>query len=326
LEDDKRDRNKDKGDKGNKDKGGSSAPGAPPGGAGGGGLSGGFSGKPKGGDTAGNKDDEASRKKRIALTNKLKRIDSEITKLEAEVKSLAPDAATSTTTEEVAAVDLNSDAPILVWAHDINAKPGATYRYRCVLRIYNPFFAHKRQMVKDQAPLADGLAMNSIASDWSKPVDVTPPVAFFVTRTNPNDGPLSLGSAVVEVYRLYDGKWRMQPFTVAPGDRIGRKVDLSKSAPRDAKERDPKEAEPEGAAAAAPLGEVDFSTEWFVVDIVEDLTADRKGLADGAKPAVVILERLGEQRRIELREPTTDMNDPDRRRLNRDWKLTTTPA
>lgn len=210
------------------------------------------------------------------------------------------------------------DQPILVWAHDLDAEPGKTYRYRSQIRVYNPFFTRARQLVKEQVKLADQVVLESAASDWSNPVEMAPPVEFFLVRANPGEGPLGLGSARVEVYRLFDGKWRLEEFTVAPGDRIGRVVDAQR-APAG------KGATGGTAGGAAPTAgstsAIDFTTDWYVVDIIEDQTGERKGVSDSQKPAIVIIERVGNGERIELREPVRELVDEQRKRLNRDSKL-----
>lgn len=321
LEDTPKDSDKgkdDSKDKGRGDKGDDKGKGAaPPGG--GGGLSGGFAGN-KGDKGAEGKDSEKSKARRIALTKKLKELDAKIARFESELKALAPDMKV-----EGAAgggIDLAGDQPVLVWAHDIGVQPGTTYRYRAIVDVYNPFFARGRQLVKAQAGLSDKIAMESLRSEWSKPVDVTPPVAFFVTRAIPGEGPLGLGSARVEVYRLHDGKWRREEFSVSPGDRIGRASDSARVAA--SKEVVAGEAKGGGKddkdAATAASGPIDFSTDWYIVDVVEDNTAERRPSSD-QRTALVVIQKLDGQGRVEIRDPAREMGSDYRKRLERDWKV-----
>jgi len=161
--------------------------------------------------------------------------------------------------------------------------------------------------VKEQVPLAASVVLESAASDWSSPVEVAPPVECFLVCAHPGEGPLGLGSARVEVYRLLDGRWRLEEFSVAPGDRIGRLVDTGR------------EAKPAADGAATPP--IDFTTEWYVVDIVEDQSGERRGVSDSQRPARVIIERIGDGHRLEPREPSRDLANEQRRRLNQDWRL-----
>lgn len=334
LEDEPKDKGKGKDQGGGKDdkgatggKGGDKGAAAPP--SGGGGLSGGFSGPPKGGDK-GDPNADKNKPRRIALTKAVKALDEKISRYDAELKTLAPNLKAEGGAASAGGIDLAGEQPLLVWAHDIGVQPGRTYRYRAVIDVYNPFFARKRQLVKEQAKISDAITMASVASDWSKPVEVTPPVAFFVTRASPAEGPLGLGTARIDVYRLHDGTWRKEEFLVSPGDRIGRVVDAGRVAStkepsgKDAKDtkdspKDGKESK-ETKEMAVATGPVDFSTDWYVVDIVEDQTAERRGGSD-QKVGIVVLQKVGGEARVELRDPGHDMSSEHRKRLERDWKV-----
>lgn len=274
----------------------------------GGGLSGGFSGQ-KGGGGKSSADTDRDRKRRELLTRQLRRLTDRVSRLEAEIRAIAPELLIERTDEATGLIDLKGDEPVLVWAHDIGVEPGGTYRYRVMSRLFNPFFARSRQLVKEQEALAESIAMPSAWSDWSSPVDVTPPVAFFVTRASPGEGPLGAGVARFEIFRLHDGKWRRDEFSGSPGDRVGRAIDSA----RGGLPPDP------GAASTTPV-RIDFGTEWYVVDIVEDLAAERRTQGDFQRSGIVVLQRA-DGKRIEIREPQRDLESEARRRLNRDWRV-----
>ncbi|MBL9121638.1 MAG: hypothetical protein JNL80_17150 [Phycisphaerae bacterium] len=273
---DERDRNKKEGAEGGGD-GGSGSPKAP----GGGGLGGGMSG----GKNKGQPREKEDLDKCIRLTRRLKNLENEIEKLEDDIKRLAP-AETLDGGKDV--LDLAKDKKILVWAHDIWVKPGETYRYTCRIDSYNPFFARRRQLVPEQQRLSDPFALASAVSEPSKPVTVEPPVAIFVTEAQPNGGTLGLGRATVELYRFFDGARRAEKISnVQPGDRIGRVSE---------KRRD-----------GSPS--IDFTTDWFVVDIVED------GASEGKGSVRVLLRRIDEDR-IVVRDPMSDEASSDRARFD----------
>jgi uncharacterized membrane protein YgcG len=259
--------------------GGAGAPGG--GGLGGGGFSG---GKNKGGDRA---LDEAERKRCEALTRRWKALGEDVANLQADLAKLAPGAVGA---KSGATFDLAKDDHVVVWAHDIDVTPGATYRYRSRVEAFNPFFTRKRQLVKDQQPLADTFVLRSAWSEWSPPVMVEPPVSFFVTAAGANDGRLGLGSATVEVFRFYDGVRRMETFSVQPGDRIGGKGDRSKG--------------------DQPI--IDFTTDWYVVGIVDDPSGER---SDRQRVAQVLVRRVGEDRGWLIRSPRDDAAAEDRVRF-----------
>jgi hypothetical protein len=246
---------------------------------GGGGLGGGMSG----GKNKGGPDKKEDEEKCIRLTRRWEDLNSKIEKLEADIKRLSP--AEDLDGKGSGGLDLAKDEKLLVWAHDIWVKPGATYRYTCRIDSYNPFFARKRQLVPDQQDLSDSFLIASATSASSAPVTVEPPVAIFVIDAQANGGKLGLGRARVELYRFFDGVRRLETIEVQPGDRIGKFVERRR----------------DGSPA------VDFTTDWFVVDIVDSGTERRSG-------AKVLLRKIGDTQIIE-RDPISDESSNDRTRF-----------
>lgn len=246
------------------------------------------------------KDDDkaASDKVRIQLTKKIKRLKENYERM-VEQFTAAGGVLDAPKSAPGADVNIDKDEQVMVWAHDISAKPGKTYRYRCVARLFNPFFSKARQLVPEQQKLAEQFVLDSPASDFSEPVEVTPPVRFFVTKASvkPSVGAndLGVGSASIEVFRLYDGVRRTALFTVEPGDRIGRVVEGK-------------------TVRGVEQPTVDYTTDWFVVAIVEDLN-DQGTTPTGEKNAVVVVKQLGTGRVLELRNPVQDRASTERERL-----------
>ncbi|MBL9150308.1 MAG: hypothetical protein JNM94_16590 [Phycisphaerae bacterium] len=259
------------------------------GGGGGGGVAppggGGLGGGQGPGKRQGSGDAEENKQKRRQLTKKLNTLKGKLDKINAQLAKLAPGQQVQAGT--VNAIDLSKDESVFVWAHDIDVVTGGTYRYRCRADLLNPFFARKRQLVKEQAGLADNFVMASAVSEWGEPITVQPSVSFFVTDASPGDGRLGLGYAKVEVYRFFDGQRRSESFTVQPGDRIGGKSERAKG-------------------GATP---VDFTTDWYVVDIVESGGGDR----DNRAGTRVVVRRIDESG-SEVRTPSGDTTDSDRTR------------
>lgn len=264
---------------------------APPGG--GGGLSGGGGFGKRGSGGADPQQDEATKRKRMSLTQRLRQLDGELSELEEELKVIAPalDLARGTT---AGLVDLARDERLLVWGHDIDVRPGGVYRYRATIHAYNPFFTRKRQLVAEQQSLADPFTLTSSASEWGPAVTVEPPIAFFVADAAAGEGRLGLGMAKVEVYRFFDGERRLETFVVQPGDRVGGPTDR-----------------PRGGGPA-----VDFATDWFVVDVLEDVSGER----GDRRSAQVVLRRQGSTDLV-LRSPRTDLTDDARLRFNDDVEV-----
>lgn len=223
---------------------------------------------------------------RKSKTRVLRRLESEIAGIEKELGLTASGPVTST---EAKLPSVTTDEEVLVWGHDLEVEPGHTYQYRVVAQVYNPFFARGNQLVKeqDERELDQPITIASRESDWSRPVVVSPRVRFFVTQANAGSGQLGMGTAQVEVYRLVDGQWRRSEMQVQPGERIGR-VDDRRSG-----------------------GEsIDFTTDFYVASIVEDL--DQKPSGDRTrKPAIVVVRPLSGGP-DEVRSPDADQNDSAR--------------
>lgn len=249
----------------------------------------------------------------MSLRKKLKNVDDQIAKAKAELEKLAPKDKPDT-----AKVDPKKDEPvgdeITVWAHDINIQPGHVYRYRLTVEVYNPLFLHKPDLMPAQQPMAEKFTISSQTSEWTAPIKAEPPLRVFVTDARPASqntgvGTLPLGVAKAEVYRFYDGRWWKEEFSVYPGDHIGAEKAIRLSA-SDAKDKDkPKLGTP-----------INYNTDWFVLDVVEDLGAERQDVDHGSG-AVVLLQSLTAEGVTELRSPRDDRVNPDRQFLSQQVKL-----
>jgi len=262
------------------------------GGPGGGGLGGGGAMSGKGSSQTDDKEIKKQQAERRSKTAQLKRIESEIARIEGELGAAAPKEGTPA----AAAPTLASKDELLVWGHDLEVEPGKTYQYRCRVRVYNPFFARKNMLVEEQQDLglADRVALDSPVSPWSGEIRVSQSLRCFLTRATVGDGTGNLGSARFEVYRLVDGKWRISDVSVQPGERIGRP---------DAKN-----------------GGIDFTTDYYVIDVVEDIAGAAKSEARPASGGVrerrgmVVIGSITEPG-LRIRIPAEDMADPDRMKL-----------
>jgi len=257
--------------------GGLGRPGGGLGGAAGGGSAGGMSGR-------NNAAADASREKRIALTKKLKKLDSDGKSKEASLAEKLKKRGLSESdarAKDVASSDIGTADSIVVWAHDIGVKPGEQYRYRAVAKVYNPFFTNTSLLVESQKKLGDGFTLDTVASEWSAPFRVSLPVAFFVVDAQAGEGRLGVGQATVEVYRYFDGQRRKERFTIQPGDAIS------------------------GNKAG-----IDFETGFFLVDVYADPATERAGTDRRPAAVAVVQNSLGD--RYEIRVPKDDLNSETR--------------
>ena len=275
--------------RGGSGRGGSGPPdGGGPGGPGGPG--GGFGGK----RSSSASQSDAQKRQRIGLTKKLRKLEKEIERIQADLAELEPNAVAdaSASAETVRMLDTRVDEKMLAWTHDLDVTPGATYRYRAILKVFNPLFARGRQLLKEQRPLSEQFAIASVSSDWSAPVTIDPPVQFFFVRASEDGGTLGLGEARIELYRYHDGKQRTARFTLQPGERIG-----------------------ESAVLGGVM--VDFTTDWYLVDVIEDPAATGRGGLDQDQDAIVVCRRM-DGSEIRVRVPSSQLRDPDRVRLEMD--------
>jgi hypothetical protein len=268
-----RDRRRNDDDRGNSG-GDSRAPG-------GGGLGGGSGGGLGGGRNTGTRTTEEE-EKCLRLTRRWKELSDQAKRLEDDIRRLSPNVDLQ---GRSGVIDLTKDDALTVWTHDIWVQPGATYRYRCRVELYNPFFARKRQLLPEQQSLSDRFVIASATSPWSEPATVEPPVRFFVTDATESGGRLGLGSAKIELYRFVDGERRTETVHVQPGDRVGMMVERRR----------------DGTA-------VDFTTDWFVVDIVDDGGDRQRG-------GHVLLRRADDPT-IHVRMPVLDASSDERMRFS----------
>jgi hypothetical protein len=239
------------------------------------------------------------RRRRMNLTMKLDRLRSEIERLQDSLEAMDPDAADfmgSVETAAVEVIDIAVDDEMLVWTHDLSVEPGATYRYRCTVRLYNPLFARSRQLLEAQQERAKSFTIESLTSDWSSPIEIRPPVEFYVVRASEESGSLGLGEVRVEMYRYFNGSRRSTQFSVQPGERIGRTITV-----------------PGGDRPVA----VDFSTDWYLVAVVADPAASGGSGLDRDDDATVVCRRI-DGTELRLRVPSRELVNQDRIRFKTD--------
>ena len=283
---DQGDRSRGRGGRGDRDGGGGGA--APPGGRGLG--SGGMQGRRGAGEDPAAV--EANNRRRRALSERISRLDARIGETEARIRELAPELDTGS--DDARVPDVNSDDRILVWTHDLDVEANRVYRYRVRVEMYNPFFARTNQLVSEQQSLATGFSLASAVGPWSNPVTVSPPVSFFLMRATPGDGGLGLGTASVEVFAFRDGRRRSQTFSVQPGDVIGEVASVR--------------------VAGRNEGEVDFSTGWYVIDILADPSREGPDASEGGG-AIVLVGRVEDPAAVESQMPEVDRSSGERRRF-----------
>lgn len=232
------------------------------------------------------------------LRRNLKSLNTQVQRAQAELDRLLPDELTEPKPVVVAEEQPKPEVEdeLVVWGHDINVQPGKTYRYRFTIEIYNPLFARKNDLIPAQQGMADKFTLASKTSEWSQPITAQPPLRLFITAARPAGqtvgiGAGTMGSAAAEVYRFRDGRWWREGFNLQPGDRIGGM--RSPSRPGD----------------KTPT--IDYSTDWFVLDIVQDIGADQNAISQGLG-AMVLLQSLSDESLTQTRQPRDDASNSER--------------
>ena len=108
-----------------------------------------------------------------------------------------------------------------IWAHDLSAKPGRSYRYRLRVRVFNPLFQKGNRLgEKQRQKYGNLLALESEPSEWSDRVKIETKMRFFVVSASGN-------RADIEMYRMFGGRRHLEKFRAGPGDSIGVEVILN---------------------------------------------------------------------------------------------------
>jgi hypothetical protein len=260
--------------------GGGGNPRPPGGGLSGGGMAGGMSGGKNNG--TGDPRDERTKEKRIAMTKRLKDLERRLASAEERLNKKLTEAGLVAeqrkSTKEGAGI--TGGDSLVVWGHDLGVKSGETYRYRAVVRTYNPFFTNGGVLVDAQKTLGDPFTMGTAVAQWSVPFKVTPPIAFFVIDAVPGEGRLGIGNATVEIFRYYDGERRRERASVQPGEMIG---------------------------AGKSRDGIDFDTGFYLVDVIADPATERGG--SDRRPAAIAIVQSASGETYEIRAPRQQAGD-----------------
>lgn len=120
------------------------------------------------------------------------------------------------------------DGPLLaspsvrLWAHDVTAVRGRTYRYRLAIILTNPVFGHAAGLIPEQADFAKSPVVRSDDSPWSDPLRIPDDTYYFIVNAQDGaaGGPLGGTHAAAELYAFYAGYWRRGTVSLEPGDAV----------------------------------------------------------------------------------------------------------
>lgn len=103
-----------------------------------------------------------------------------------------------------------------VWVHDVNAMPGAVYRYHLRVVMNNPVYG--RNLQETQKSMAGDSLIRSDWSEWSSPVQVDHERVMFVSSAVDAGGFVPRPRASVDMYQFYYGYYRAAQVGLDPGE------------------------------------------------------------------------------------------------------------
>jgi len=196
---------------------------------------------------------QASKDNRISLTKKRDQKKKELEKLKSEFEVQFPNSIqdSKNPAKQEQKLQLADLSVVNVWAHDLDAVAGNTYRYRSTIKIYNPFFTRENLLVAAQTKLSKGLVISSATSEWGAEVTLPSATSFFFTRGSARDG---IG-----------------------GRRISIALFRNSSGVQNLSSEDLKLGDPVGGVHGEKESTIDFSTNWYLADIFDDAGSDKNG-------------------------------------------------
>lgn len=286
-------------------------------------------GLPPGGPPPPQGDDRAAKRK-LDLEKRRDALIAEVDKLRADLKQQGYDENGRPLVAEPAeafAEPLNSltDATtdtVTLWAHDVTAEPGKTYRYRIVPWFTNPMFGNVAGLDDSQKPLAERAAVAGTPSEWTAPVAISPSIRYVISSAREAGTVGEAGTALLqseasasgEMYEFYYGFWRRGSLELAPGDRLGSRIDLPELFIYELTATSPGQPEQAGENQRKPLDrQHTLSVDAFLCDVI---SAGGIG-GTGAVQAVV----RDAQGNVELLTPGQGLSEPERDHLLRSSEM-----
>ena len=261
--------------------------------------------------------DESAKQSRERLEARLKtareelaRLDQELTALGFDSSGLPLQGAQGRYEEDNLALNDESATAITLWAHDITAQPGETYRYALRVRVTNPLFGKAAQVPAEQVEATTSPVLTSEPSDWSDPIAVPMQTVYFVTSGSDGGALGGIGdrtSATIEVYRFYYGFWRMAELSLAPGEPVQAELEMPEGLQTFTVGTDAAKGAATVTGQESVSSMLDFTSDTVLLDVA---VAEAGG---GQRWVNVFLATGGE---VEVRDPSLDEGSDERLRYS----------
>jgi len=226
------------------------------------------------------------------LNERVERLDSQVDRFEDTLTNLgvsfdaADDDESGFDIEDFATVGPLTDVEEAnIWAHDITAEPGKTYRYRLRYSIPNPLFKRQTSLPANQANRANAKRMVSAAGEWSDPVE-TPLQEYYFVRSAKQGDDVSPTRASLEMFKFYYGFWRSTEVELRPGDPILAVVELPAGLHKFEVPADANQPLPELPDAEDAPRRLELASEGWLVDVLASPVVRRNALGQAVESNV----------------------------------------
>lgn len=222
-----------------------------------------------------------------------------------------------------------TEAPLLateampIWAHDLTAQRGKTYRYRFIVALRNPLYGQRAALHRESQAFAESPVMLSRPSEWSGPVRVDPELYFFITSANDPSRDQRMATinstprASAEIYAFHWGYWRRATLSLEPGDplvgelRVPDMVRIMEEAARQAEQQNnPDPPAQTERSQQTPWQRITVAQDGtFLLDVAAVPVVQGAGIGAGSGVQYRAFFRDGDGK-IVVRNPETERSDP----------------
>lgn len=163
------------------------------------------------------------------INNKQRQLDQAIKDVEdlrKQIEKLGGKATKAPSAAEAAQVSSLLAQKVQVWAHDLTATRGKTYRYMLRAKLNNPLFLKNTEVQPADVDQTKSATITLSTDGWSEPVRVDDEVYYFVTTAEGPDVTRTTAIATADVFTFTWGYWRSGKVVMQPGDPIAARVSV----------------------------------------------------------------------------------------------------
>lgn len=163
------------------------------------------------------------------INNRQRQLDQAIKDVEdlrKQIEKLGGKATKAPSAAEAAQVSSLLAQKVQLWAHDLTAARGKTYRYALRAKLNNPLFLKNTEVQPADVDQTKSATITLASDGWSEPVRVDDEVYYFVTSAEGPDVTRTTAIATADVFTFTWGYWRSGKVVMQPGDPIAARVSV----------------------------------------------------------------------------------------------------